>query len=549
MFDPTKLTSPLNHVIDAITPNIDKLVLYKDTTRVVSLKPTTPYYNTQATIHDYDVESSAVSNTRDINYNRIDIGKYIESRAKVNTMSDGTSEYVLVTSDVDVITRQAGITLVTSVLNNNYNLPIEVSDLTMVKSEPLYQTTSSFGAIYLLANGIISGDTLMYVSGDVVVYNLPDTTPTDYNKVRTKQRGMSFYREWTAGDTIEITMPSGTEADGWSMQIEDVNAIGHIGNGILWLHVYFDSNSGHWIYKNGEREFTIDGNISARFKLIISGTMITVVGQTMDTSDGYITQFEDVTATSMYVRGLNRVTMYSNNPMAPSVNFKMNIQTDGSGNDGLIENTKQYTKQITTIKASDTSNALIGTVKYPIMVTRFDNEGYNQPKPETKFVGNTTEGFISSVDLFNIELRQVLEFNIHELNTLLKNNDVKSFTVTILNKDNVNFRYQVECKPIIVDDVITSIEVLTKHNGEVVFSANKAIGDGDGNIVVNISNFEIQIIKDGDLIAELQTFTIGDIIQLDAQLQFLARLDTIMNNGKLLPTVSITKSYVSTNES
>lgn len=549
MFDPTKLESPLNHVIDSITPNIDKIVLNADTTRVVSLKPTAPYYNTQATVHDYDSVSNVVSNTRDVNYNRIDIGKYIEARAKLNTMLDGTSEYVLVSSDVEVITRQAGITLVTGVLNNNYDLPITVNDLTTVKSEARHQTVSSFGNLYMLSNGIHSGDVLTYISGDVVVYNLPDTTEFSYNKVRTTRRGMSFYREWNAADVIEITMPIESEADGWSVQIEDVSAIDHIGNGTVWLHIGFNSDSGCWVYKNGEQEHSVDGKVGARFKLSVANRSVTVIGETLNSSDGYITVFESVTASTDYDRGLNRITMYSNNPAAGIVNFKMSAQTGVNDDTTLIKNTQHYSKQLTTIKAAESSNALVGIVKYPIMVTRYDNEGYTQPKIDTVFVGESDKGYVSSVDTFTNDLKQVLEFNVTALNELLKNNEIESFTLTILNKDNVNFRRQITCKPIILDGVITSIEVLTIHNGELIFTSNKIIGEGDANIVVSTSNYEIQIDKDVDILTKLQTYKFGDIVKPDEQLQFLVRLDITTNNNVILPTISITKTYSSASDS
>ena len=549
MFDPTKLESPLNHVIDSITPNIDKIVLHADTTRVVSLKPTAPYYNTQATVYDYDSNTSVVSNTRDVNYNRVDIGKYIESRAKLNTMLDGTSEYVLVSSDVEVITRQAGITLVTGVLNNNYDLPITVNDLTTVKSVPRHQTVSNFGNLYMLSNGILSDNILTYISGDVVVYNLPDTTEFSYNKVRTTRRGMSFYREWDAGNTIEITMPVESEADGWSVQIEDVSAIDHIGNGTVWLHIGFNSDSGCWVYKNGEQEYSVDGKVGARFKLSVANRSVTVIGETLNSSDGYITVFESVTASTNYDRGLNRITMYSNNPAAGIVNFKMSAQTGVNDDTSLIKNTQQYSKQLTTIKAAESSNALVGIVKYPIMVTRYDNEGYTQPKIDTVFVGKSDKGYVSSVDTFTNDLKQVLEFNVTALNELLKNNEVESFTLTILNKDNVNIRRQITCKPIVLDSGITSIEVLTIHNGELIFTSNKIIGEGDANIVVSISNYEIQIDKDVDTLTKLQTYKLGDIVKPDEQLQFLVRLDITTNNNVILPTISITKTYSSASDS
>ena len=548
MFDPTKLESPLNHVIDSITPNIDKIVLNADTTRVVSLKPTAPYYNTQATVHDYDSVSSVVSNTRDVNYNRIDIGKYIEARAKLNTMLDGTSEYILVSSDVEVVTRQAGITLVTAVLNNNYGLPITVNDLTTVKSEAHHHTVSSFGNLYMLSNGIHSGDVLTYISGDVVVYNLPDTTEFSYNKVRTTRRGMSFYREWNAVDVIEITMPIESEADGWSVQIEDVSAIDHIGNGTVWLHIGFNSDSGCWVYKNGEQEHSVDGKVGARFKLSVANRNVTVIGETLNSSDEYITVFESVTASTDYDRGFNRITMYSNNPTAGVVNFKMSAQTGVNDDTSLIKNTQQYFKQLTTIKAAESSNALVGIVNYPITITRYDNEGYTQPKIDTVFVGKSDKGYVSSVDTFTNDLKQVLEFNVATLNELLKNNEIESFTLTILNKDNVNFRRQITCKPIVLDGDITSIEVLTIHNGELIFTSNKIIGEGDANIVVSISNYEIQIDKDVDTLTKLQTYKLGDIVKPDEQLQFLVRLDITTNNNVILPTISITKTYSSASD-
>lgn len=540
MFDPNKLESPLHHVIDSITPDVNGIILTKDTTRVISLSPTAPYYNTRATIYDYDSETGGASNTRDINYNRIDIDEYIRDRAKINTMLDGTSEYVLVTNDVDRIVRQAGPTLVASVLKNNYGLPINLDDLTTVKSLPPHKTSSSFGEIYMLSNGVITGNTLTYISGLTVVHNLPDTTRYSYNKVRTNRRGMSFYREWANDTSIVITMPIASEADGWSLQIEDVNSIGHVGNGDLWLGASFNVNSGSW-------EYIADGNLRSlgakdggRIKIDIHENGITISGQSLSESSEYVTLHTDEVAATGEEYGLNRYTMYSNNPLAGTVNFGMNI-TDGANAPSDSDN--KHLKQLSTIAAAESSNALFGKVKYPIMITRFDNEGFTQPTPAATFVGNDSKGYLSSVDKFSADMVQALSFNIDGFNTSIINNDVECFMVTVLNKDNVNFIYQIVCKPIVVDSVVQSIEVITKHNGETVFTSNKEIVEGDANIYVEIAPYHIGIAKDNVPVAALQTNIFDEIIDTNSQQQCLVRLDVVMQNNALLPTMHVNKTY------
>lgn len=548
MFDSTKLVLPLNLIIDSITPNIDAIVIDKDRTTVLTVEPTSPYYNTLATISETNIVPTDKNTIREVLYDRIDIGNYIANRATLSKREDGSFEYILLSDEDNTTILNAGVAAISRVLNYHYELPIVSDDLTTIVPSPYFVKNSTFGDIYLLSNGVVMSDNLSYVRGNIVVYNLPDTLEYSYNKLKTQQSGMSFYREWDSSEIVEITLPPIDTADGWSLQIEDVSAIDNVGNGVRWVSMSFDNNSGDWVFTSVSGQIhRMSGATTSKIKISMTDQHVVINGNILVNNNSYVTQFEDISVPSVYKNGLNRVSIYSSNPDADTVNFKVNVKSnEASAKDSLKTNSTNYVKRRNIIGANIASNALTGVIKYPIKVTKYDTVGYRQNGITQTFTSDDTSGYISTIDTFTTDFKQSVVFNIENFNELIKNNKVDSFTTVVTSKNNVNFKYEVASKVVDTEDGI-GLSVSSIINGETTFIANKSVGAGDMNLSVITSIGENKVIKDLSTISEYYIPTIG-IPSGEISKQYVVKLIIKMKDNTKLPNIELTKELISLNQ-
>lgn len=544
MFDSKKLELPLNLIIDSITPNVDKIVLEKDKTKVLTVDTNPSYYNTLATVGDITPETTDVTNLRDILYDRVDIGQFIKERAKLVQLPDLTFEYVLISDDVETTTSRAGASLISRVLNKNYELPISSDDLLTVTPYPYYFKSSSFGNLYLLANGVVNGDTINYVKGTAVVYHLPDTTTYSYNKPKSTQTGMSFYRIWDADEILEITLPSSDAAESWSMQIEDVVDINSIGGSKQWIKVRFNNLDSTWEVSNLDGgSYVIPGDTITKIKLYMTADSIVIEGLVLVNNNSYVSQFKDTTTPSVYQRGLNRFTMYSSNPLADNISFKFTSDVnEESAKSLLTPNYKKYIERTPVIGATASSNALFGTIDYPVKVTKYDLVGYNQPSMDTIFNGTATMGQLSTIDSFSIDNMQTVVFNIDKFNDLIKDGKVNKLVFKVTSKSDVNLKYETICKPIQTDGVYDKLQFTTSQNGVVTAVLDKLVAEGDAIFKVNTSVYGSEIIKDGALATPAIGYFISPLVFSSVNRHYVVSLNLIMNDVTL-PTIELQKEY------
>lgn len=546
MFDSKKLELPLNLIIDSITPNVDKIVLEKDKTKVLTVDTNPSYYNTLATVGDIKPESTDVTNIRDILYDRVDIGQFIKERAKLVQLPDLTFEYVLISDDVETTTSSAGASLISRVLNKNYELPISSEDLSTVTPQPYYVKSSSFGDLYLLPNGVVNGDTLTYVKGTTVVNHLPDTTTYSYNKSKSTQLGMSFYRIWDADEVLEITLPSSDTAEGWSMQIEDVVDINPIGGSKQWIKVKFNNIDSTWEVSNlNGSNYVIPGDTITKIKLYITADSVVIEGLTLVNNNSYVSQFKDTTTPSMYQRGLNHFTIYSSDPLADSVSFKFTSDVnEESVKSSLTPNHKKYVERTPVIAATASSNALFGTIDYPVKVTKYDLVGYNQPTVDTVFNGTATAGQLSTIDSFSTDTIQGVVFNIEKFNDLIKDGKVNKIVFKVTSKSDVNLRYEVVGTPIQADGVYNKLQFTTSENGVVTAVLDKLVTEGDTVFKVNTSIYGNEIVKDDVSVTPLMKRFISPLVLSSVNRQYVVSLRLIMNDVTL-PSIELQKEYTS----
>ena len=553
MFDPTKLESPLNLMVDEITPDISGVILNKLQYRVIELRTITPYRNTAATLKYFIDENDTVGEIREIEYDRVDIGEYIKHHAKFEMNYDNTPTYVLVTDDINVTTKNAGPVMVSKLLNKEYNLPITADDLQLIVQPGYYTKTTSFGDLYLLSNALVSGDTITYTNGNVSVYYRPDTMQYSYNKVTTTQPGLSFYREWNSEETLEISLPTSLVSDSWSLMIEDVNSINMAGNGKLWIDLKYNIHDNTWSYLNDDDEmFSMVVDTVAKLKINVTNNGVVIEGLSLVNNNTYVTQFKYTVQSNGSVSGLNRITMYSSNPFANPISYKFKTSdTVDYDIQDLKPNYKSYTTRDSVIVADPRSNGICGAVKYPIRVTKYDTNNYLQVGSLDEFVGgrtNTDKAMVSTVDSFASDKVQILSMHIQDLGARFIDGTISKLSYTVTSKSNLLSSFKVELSFKNLTESGAALKAQTYINGNLVSISNYDITSNVAFIVVSISGYGIGIVDNNDTV--LGTGSIGEYSTMGDSVikSFKVKMDMIIDSGSELPLISIMKEYTNANE-
>lgn len=553
MFDPKKLVTPLNIIINDVTPDITGLVLNKLQYRVIELNQISPYRNTSAKLMYFRDENDLEGEIRNIEYNRINIGEYIDKNAKFEINYENKPTYVLVTDDIEVSTKNAGPALVSKILNREYGLPILEDDLMIVKQPEYYLRSSSFGELYLLSNAVVAGDTVTYLNGKTSVYHLPDMQQYSYNKVTSTRNGVGFYREWDTKESLEITLPSTDNADGWSIMVEDVSSIDHVGNGNLWVNLKYDNIKGSWSYLTDTGvQYEMVVTTIGKLRITVTDDGVVVKGLSLINNNAYVEEFSFTVPGNGYSNGLNRITIYSNNPLATPIAYKFNV-TPASLDEPttLIPNLKEYTNRDSVIVASPSSNGVFGEVKYPIRVTKYDTSGYLQVGSLDKFIGTDThvgKVMISTLDKFTSNSTLIYSMNIQNLGKLFIDGVITKLAYTVTTKSDLTVRHFAEMtvKEITSDGV--NLEVKSYINGFLALSTNYKITETVETIVVRVSNNAI-IITDGnnDIITYgvIGFYSYTDVVT-DKSLKI--KMEMEIDKKSPLPTISVNKQYTPTNE-
>lgn len=552
MFDPKKLESPLNLIINDITPDITGVVLNKLQYRVIDLKSITPYRNTSATLKYFADESDLVGEIRIVEYDRVDIGEYIDEHAKFEISYDNVPTYVMVTEDIEVTTKNAGPSLVSKLLNKEYGLPITPSDLKLISQPGYYTKSTAFGELYLLSNGVVTGDTVTYVNGNTSVYHLPDTKKYSYNKVTGTQPGLAFYRKWTAEETLEITLPSANIAEGWSFMIEDVAAIDSVGNGLLWINLKYDHNKGAWTCVSADGVMhTMVVETIAKLKVNVTNDGVVIEGLALVNNNNYVQQFKIQVPGNKHASGLNRVTMYSTNPFANPISYKFNVGSVGEyGIQNLIPNYKDYITRSNVIIADPQSNGVCGQVKYPIRVTKYDTSNYLQVGSLDSFTGglvNTGKAMISSVDSFPADQTQILAMHIQELGERMIDGTITKLSFRVTSKSNLIASYKVDLTFKELTEVGAVLKVEAFSNGSLVTISDYTITPDITFITVDVSGYGIGISDNGD--NDIGIGSLGEYPTNDATTikSFKVRMDMDVIKTAELPQVTVVKEYTRTN--
>ena len=543
MFDPTKLVTPFDTVVKATNERVRKLLIDESNTVVNSIESHTGYFNTRALVDNVDSDGVVVRADREILYNRVDIGDFVNGVAiETNDIYDVPNKNIITDYVTQTNTNPSVDDLVT-LFNNEYNLPVEANDLTMVPRTQVTGRDTSFGRVYKDINCKITTGSVMHSGGNIVVHQRTDTHPFSYNKIATSKPGFMVYREWDHGEILELTLPDieSVAQSGWEIMFEDVKSTQQLGNGDLWFKIKHDTSASKWIYESisGTR-MEIDATSLVKVKVSAIDGMLNVECLSLVNNNAYESIGVDDAVKLTHTRGLQRVTAHSINPNPTLFNLKAKLtQSEALNTEDLITNDKSYDYTYNQLQASPSTNALTGLVDKNIVITNYNVVNYAETVDPNSFiaVSPSKRGTIQSFDKFNTEKGHVITFTAPDLIDGFTTGSIISASIEYIDRVNSNNSIRVLLKnPKVTEGGLTLSAECYEYGQlnevkEVTLSAERPLSVGcifeHGALSVVLSGEDISTIQATD---EQETH------------KYISTLTIVPATEGVLPIVDVTKS-------
>lgn len=421
MFDPKKMISPFQSVVKAVDSKdpVYRLLIDKYNTIVNKVEHQDRRTNTIATCTQIDSKTGSPF-TRQVEYDRLDIGLWAEKNTTEYVDSDGVRRRSLISGGVDKSMVDVDVSVLTSTLYNDHNILISEADLTYGKDKSYSTIDTEFGKAYYLVNCTIYGKVVTYTGGEAIVNHLnvgrTNLLPSDTDI----KPALSLVRTNQTGETIELKLPNIGNSDKWTLQIESVRNLADNTNSVLWLKIELSGFGDYWnVYDGTGLIGTFDATIVNT--LTISSNESGMVIQGMSTGgESQELQFEPQSPVTDYV--LQRVTAYSNNPYATTFQFEMNAST--------VEEAEAIDVNVVrnnTISAHPLSNALTGRVDAPMTLTDLRAVNYQevaQHTYRTKATQTFEYGSIDRVALMDNDKMLLVNIKISDLPNLIRSNKI-----------------------------------------------------------------------------------------------------------------------------
>lgn len=391
MFDPSKLISPFQSTVNAIDAKdpIYKLLIDKYNAKVQSVNHQNKRTNSLAVIEQIDPKTK-IPFTRQIEYDRLDIGEWMTVNTTTYVDKFGISRRSLISGNVNESSINVDIPTLATVLYDTHNIFISESDLTYGANRRFEPVNTDYGTAYILLNCTTYGDVVSYTSGNTVVNHLNIGRSIPIKDDNNILPGFSITRNQIDNETLQIKLPILDAIDDWSIMIESINNLTDKLAGVFWLKIELTEGATAWnVVDSKGNVATLDANVVNPITIRRVDDVITLTGtSTFGESETFI--FETDAVTSEYV--LQRITAYSRNPYATTLQFEMSSdseplpETDEEPVVAAISPDANVTLDLVkdnTISAHPKSNALVGRIDMPVTLTDLISVNYKEYAKDT----------------------------------------------------------------------------------------------------------------------------------------------------------------------
>lgn len=386
MFNPKVMTSPWQTVVNAIDSKdpIYRLLLDRYNAKVQSVKHQDKRTNTLALIE----QTNAITKkpyTREIEYDRLDIGAWIAANTTVYTDKFDIKRRSLISGSVNTSSVNVDIPTLTNVLYQNHGIFISEADLTYGQDKSFKPVDTAYGMAYYLLNCTTYGDLVTYIGGNTLISHLNIGRANQSTSDSLILPGFSITRDQANDEVLQLKLPKLGDVDDWTVMFESVNNLTDKSAGVFWLKIELSADGSQWrvIDATGTTAL-LDATIVNTVTIVRSENVILLSG-TVPSGESSTFDFEISEPIDDYI--LQRVTAYSKNPYATTLQFEMT--SDGESipvNDpesDLLQNHPIDLVKNNTILAHVNSNALTGRVDMPITLTDLIAVNYKEHARDT----------------------------------------------------------------------------------------------------------------------------------------------------------------------
>lgn len=542
MFDPTKLVSPRDIVIEKLDLNLNRALLDKDNTRVRHIQSNTGVYNTGAIVDEYTDATVTVPVRigRELVYNRVDIEKCISELSFVQIDKDGQETYSIYTDSLYGTLRNIKSDALCDFLNEQYDIPLKHTDLEHSEILQFSAADTVLGPLYNKINCELLDSYVAYTSGDVVVNHVPEIYS---NATNTVCNGCMLVREWKYGEELRLSPDNLADLNGWTIMLETVDDLLAVSNSNVWLKLVYNTLNQAWnVIADGVMLKSLPANVDAVIGISAFSDGL-VVKQYIDAQE---VSSDNVPTTSVTKnRGIMRITAYTTNPYPGIFRIKAEVVSDSSTTPAFISsNTKVYGKPYTLIRASGSSNAAVGSLTKPVMLTSHRGENYSELE-DTLFspTFNKRQGALGTVISFEKYKEQTVNFNLYKNNSVYSFDDIKTMSLTLFNNLNISQSYRVDITPVTTTEG-TTITVKTTKNDVLVANVTKPI-DSDMLFKVVMSPNKLEI-HQGDV--KLSEIIVPSPVESISTLKYRIRCSITAKSDKMLPEIELTQNWKNINE-
>lgn len=322
MFNPNAMISPWDSVVKEIDSKdpVYRLLIDRYNIKVNSVSSQDKRTNTIATCE----QVNSVTNkpyTRQIEYDRLDIGQWAVNNTEVYTDKFGIKRRTLLSGSVNSSSINVDIPTLATTLYENHNILVSEADLTYGEDKSFTPVNTDYGKAYYLLNCTTYGDVVTYTSGKTIVNHLNVGRETPLRDDSAILPSFSITRDQINNETLQIKLPKLSTIDDWGIMFESVNNLVDKSSGVFWVKVELSNDSKQW------NVVSVDGQagaFAAGFVNTITVTRndnsITLTGTNLNDVVETIT-VEIMLPVDDYL--LQRITSYSRNPYATTFQFEM----------------------------------------------------------------------------------------------------------------------------------------------------------------------------------------------------------------------------------
>lgn len=526
MLDLSTPVSPVVAIVETLDDSTKHILIDSNKTDVVYVEPYHIRNNTRAYINEYDTDAklNIIRNHREIHYDRIDLNELMGDIATLTPDANDQLCHVIHTPVYNSTIHNIDSSRLSDLLNQYYDIPVEVTDFSDVTQERVKPIVSSMGTVYRIMNCVTTDIDLSYTGGTITRYD-------ESQKTTVSNPGFVVNREWKNGDVLTLLPNENINKTGWVIEIgfnDNVEYTTPVSPKLILTQN--DRNQSWDVTINDKVVTTFNGNPESGVTLEV-GNKTLVVDITGSESNPVSIEVPELYKD----RGVMRIVAYTTNPYPSLYRLGFDLTTpEVAQTDGLVINNKNYAPVYNLILSDTRSNAVVGDIMYPVSVSPYRINNYVEREAD---IFNPVDGDQwGSIEVFV----KPVGFNSQKVTFMLDYEDgtlpvdtVAHVIITITDTRNVNNKFYV--KSIIINDTTAIVGAGPSLNALAYKKVEGAAASEIFSVTIAAGNVDV---TEDDVVLGKYT-SLDEVDSTDVSI-YKVDIEVQVKPNKTLPNIGVT---------